>query len=139
MQTCVPWGRDGNSLQLLGDMLGRAVWAVYRPSAQPVVSVLLQLGWWALRLRARWLGAAGQVCSTCAAAPSPCNWFQAMLRDASEGRPPEPPAELPSACSQVRGQAASRDVAWGSELGAQACAAQGTQWVPVLCPHSPQN
>lgn len=27
--------------------------------------------------------------------------IQAMLRDASEGRPPEPPAELPSACSQA--------------------------------------
>ncbi|ELK24639.1 Gamma-tubulin complex component 6 [Myotis davidii] len=27
--------------------------------------------------------------------------FQAMLRDASEGRPPEPPAVLPSACSQA--------------------------------------
>lgn len=92
-----------------------------------------------LRLRARWLGAEGQVCSTCAAAASrPGIEFQAMLKDASEGRPPEPPAVLPSACSQVReGTSRARHV--GSELGAQACAAQGTQWVPVLCPHDPQN
>lgn len=92
MQTCVPFWEGlvtpfSHSETRLGRGCEGGLWAV--------VSVL--------RLRARWLGAAGQDCSTCAAAASrPGIDFQAMLRDASEGRPPEPPAVLPSACSQVR-------------------------------------
>lgn len=137
MQTRVPWGRDGNSLSSW-DVLCGAVRAVYRPRAQPVVSVLLQWGWWALRLRAGWLWAEGSGLLSVQLPPHPVIEFQAMLRDASEGRPPEPPAVRPSACSQVRGQAASGDAAWGSELGPRLVLPWNTV-VPVLCLHSPQN